>query len=438
LKARVTLYPNDEARLSVFPERLPKDYLRDPLRSESEGLENKGKVENCPPEQRSPLFSGCGETAFNIKSKVDTVHRKPKLFLSRNGRRQILRAGSCFDKGELTERLLLTGTLPGRCQEAHKALAEYSTYASKTLTNWLTRRSAGCKWMYTWEFQDRGAIHIHLVVELPLSVSAYVKEHFKDEWNRIITSISEKSGVNLRKRHKGYNHPEEKTQADCRVCEREPSRYISKYISKGSKNGFGRWRYPPKTWYQISRSLLSELRERTQVYEASGLSYRQALLFIENTTYTVSTGSTFGHRRFKGSTLCWSAYSYRKGFTIQEFDEKMTNTKSSLSPTDLIAKHAITTSKDYPQSRAYLRSKDWGAIGTRIETGIATESEMLLYIEAVMISITTVWSSLNRKESAARFLQRSHNWWEAKFGYRTITSEFKMEIDNICEDSLTA
>ncbi len=434
----MTLYPNDEVRLSVFPEPLPEDYFGRGLGSELEGLENNLKAENCTPEQRPDSFSDRDEIAFNIKSKVDTVPRKPKLFLSRNGRRQILRAGSCFDKGELTERLLLTGTLPGRCQEAHKALAEYSTYASKTLTNWLTRRSPGCKWMYTWEFQQRGAIHIHLVVELPLSVASYVKEHFKDEWNRIITSISEKTGVNLRKRHKTYNHPEEKTQADCIVCEREPSRYISKYISKGDKNGFGKWRYPPKTWYQISRSLLSELRERTEVYEASGLSYRQALLFIENTTHTISTGSTFGHRRFEGSTLCWSAYSYRQDFTIQEFDEKMMNIKSTLTPTDLIAKHAIAASKGYPQSRCYLRSKDWGAIGTRIEAGIATESEMLLYIEAVMISMTTVWDSLNRKGNAARFLRRSHNWWEAKFGYRTITSDFKMEIDNICEDILTS
>lgn len=437
MKARVTLYPNDEARVAVFPEKLPKDYFRKPSGAELQVPDNNPEDENCTTVKRPDLFSDRAESALDIKSKVDTPERPRKLYLSRNGRNTILRAGSCFDNTSLTERLLLTGTLPGRLREAHEALAEFSTYASKTLTNWLTRREPGCKWMYTWEFQKRGALHIHLVVELPHSASAYVKEHFQDEWNRILSTISEKSGVNLYKRTHKYVHSKRVTQADVRVCDREPSRYISKYISKKATNGFARWRYPPKTWYQVSRSLLAQLREKTQVYEVSGLSYRQALVFIENATHTVSTGSRCGHRRFEGAALCWSAYSYRQDFTIQEFSEKMMNVKYTLTSTELIAKHAITVSKDYPQSRAYLRSKDWGTIGSRIELGVATEDEMLLYIEAVTIAITTVWDSLNRKENAARFLQRSHNWWEAKFGYRTITSEFKMEIDNICEEALT-
>ncbi len=44
----------------------------------------------------------------------------------------------------------------------------------------------------------------------------------------------------------------------------------------------------PKTWYQVSRSLLKALREKTRTYLAEGLSYSQARGFIETASHNIS------------------------------------------------------------------------------------------------------------------------------------------------------
>ncbi len=421
----------------MYPERFPKSLselcLPPPEVSETppSGLSDSLPVNDFPDSLGAP------PGAFNIKSKVDTLHRPRRLYLSRNGRNTILRAGSCFDNTDFTERLLLTGTLPGRLKEAHQALAEFSTYASKTLTNWLTRRSPKCKWMYTWEFQKRGALHIHLVVELPHSVSAYVKEHFQDEWNRILAAISEKTGINLYKRTHKYVHSKKVTQADVTVCDREPSRYISKYISKKATNGFGAWRYPPKTWYQVSRSLLRTLKDRTQVFFAEGLSYSQARGFIETASHNISSAVKGGARFFEGAILSWSGYGYTDYFDIKEWGTQMNNSAKFLMSVKAMHAMSVNAYNANINARCYLRvqNKEMGV--RKYPSSFEGEQLMLEEIKKIMQAIITTFEYTARKGFMADYLKSAVLWYESKFDECPLNEFAVEEIFNYCEENLT-
>ena len=421
MKIRVTRYPNNETRIALYPERFPKSFealCQEPLDSSSGS--------DSPPDR-----------AFNIKSKVDTVPRKRRMALSRNGRRQVLRAGACFDSTETTRRLLLTGTLPGTGNQAFRTLAEYSSYASKTLTNWLNRRSPGCPWMYTWEFQGRGALHIHLVVEVPLPMSGYIEAHFKDEWNRILRKICNLSGRNLYAKTAKYSHSEDKTQADVTICDREPSRYISKYITKSSTHAKAFGRFPPKTWYQVSRSLLKRLRDSTSVYEWEGLSYRQSLKFIEDASHRLSQYVLSGSRRFMGSILAWSGYLYSEEFNIEEFGGNFAMKERQLLSIETMVKKAMTVSQNYPAARCYMRSVNANEIESAIANGTATLTQMKTLIATIMESLTTIWDRMHNRTQAALFLKCSIEWWDAKYGHVGYTESYRDEINTICNNFLT-
>lgn len=421
MKLRVQRFPNNEVRLALYPERFPKTLKQlcsEPLISSTES--------NSAP-------SG----ALDIKSKDDTEPRRRRLALSRYGRRQVLRSGSCFDSSEQTERLLLTGTLPGSSIKAFKALSEYSTYASKTLTNWLTRRSPGCAWQYVWEYQKRGALHIHLVVEVPLSVSGYIKAHFKDEWNRVLRAICTKSGVNLYAKTEKYSHPDQKTQADVTICTREPSRYISKYLTKLATHAKAFGRFPPKTWYQISRSLLKRLKDRTETYEIESLSYRQALRVIEDFEPLIERYDISGCRRFEGAVLSWHGYFYYPTFNPSEWSGKLMKKGQALLSVQVVASQVRNAVRECPATQSIIRTKTHYRFYEYMDRGMLSETELLMYIETGMQSLVTTWEGMGKQSLGAMVVSMGLTWWEQKYKYCLIDSTQQAEILKNCKLCLT-
>lgn len=433
----MTRYPrNNETRIAVFPERLPKSAFGESFLSQAESQSETDETETLSDSLISSPEKQSVRT-FNIMSKVDTVPRGRRFSLSRNGRRTILRAGSCFDSSPVTERLLLTGTLPGTGHRAHRALAEFSSYASKTLTNWLTRRSPSCKWQYVWEFQQRGALHIHLVVELEAVPSLYVQAHFKDEWNRILRAISRKSKVNLYAKTKTYSHSPSKTQADVTICDREPSRYISKYISKTSTHARSFGRYPPRTWYQCSRTLLASLRASTITYEIEGLSYGQARAFAESAISALAGSAKSGYRSFQGMHYAWSGYCYDEHFDIKDYSEKMNIKNTNLIAVETLHVNAVNTMRGYPAARCYARMINANANVNAHANGTLTQTEMVTDILTVMEALTTAWGGMGSKTSAAMFLKCANEWMLKRDISQNWTLSYRNEIDKICKDYLT-
>jgi hypothetical protein len=438
LKVKITRYPNNETRVAVYPERYPKPCFEPDSTDElSESQIDENGTSSYPVQSLSPPDSVPPGT-LDISSKVETVPRERQPALSRYGRNTILRAGSSFEMAPESERLLLTGTLPGGRREAFAAIAEFSTYASHTLTDWLTRRSPSCKWLYVWEYQKRGALHIHLVVELPKEISAYVKKHFKDEWNRILLSICQLSAVNLYRRTAKYVHSEKATQADVKVCDRDPSRYLSKYLTKTQSQGFRKWRFPPKTWYQVSRSLLKSLRERTKTFLSEGLSYRQALTFIEDATHNLSQAAKSGYRRFQGAVLSWSGYAYDEQFSIQEWGCNMNYNADGMMSTRTMYLFSLKHMTENVNARCWLKSRNI----TLTENGNAidklTEEQLLEAIRSAMGATIATWQFCNTKKTSSRFFNSTLLWWEAKFDVCPFNESAVLDIVTFYEESLTS
>ena len=424
-------------RVALYPEKLPQNYFKS-------GSDLGESPENHPGTDESDITLITLDSspierdrALDIKSKDDTTKRHRRWALSRNGRNQILRAGACFDKSPQTERLLLTGTLPGSTIAAFRVLAENSTIVTKRLTNWITRHEPKCNWMYVWEFQGRGALHVHIVVECQETASTYFKAHFKDEWIKLLRDVSSESKTDLFAKTANYSHDPQKTQTDVRVCDREPSRYISKYITKEATNSKGFSRFPPKTWYQISRNLLRRLRERTVTYEVEGLSFRQARKCEEDAISYLSNHAIAGYRRFDGACYAWSGYCYVENFKPSELSPMLEKKNQYLLSTQQMASLARATMKDYPGGSCYVRAATHPKTFALMEARLLSETELLLYIESVTRTLSETIESEWNKYKGAHYLVSINNWWRSKYSYDCVQPSVIAYCVKICELNLT-
>lgn len=437
VKIRISRYPNNETRIAVYPERFPVSESVDgtqPCQIPSIADEDGTNAPLFIPSSSSPEQ---GEALLDIKSKVERVGRKRRIELSRYGRRQVLRSGSCFSRGEDSVRLLLTGTLPGSSREAFKTMAEYSSYFTHRLCAWLTYRQRGARWQYVWEYQGRGALHLHLVVELSEKNACYVESEFKNEWNRLLNAVSDRSGVNLFKKTATYAHTQDKTQADTLRCTREPSRYISKYIAKGNTKAFGVNRFPPKQWFQISRSLLRELESKTEVYEQAGLSYKQARQFVEIACSNLDGYERSGSREFRGVIYAWSGYGYGEHFKIEDWGSNFMERAENVLHVRFVVQRLAAMVKRYPQIACYMRGCGYSDLVNRVRLQIATDTEMHWYIERAISACMVAYPNVNAKEPLAATLIATDNWLVRKRGYGFLTDNFAAELNKICEDLLT-
>jgi hypothetical protein len=198
------------------------------------------------------------------------------------GRRTLLRAGGALeDEHPYHECLFLTLTHPGSTRESMQALASYSAYAVQHLKAWLGRRIKANLSMYTWEWQRRGALHLHYVVHSPdEQVRQYIQTHLKEQWLRILDAIARESKVDIYRKHSGFSWASNKdvVRVDCQVCEKSVAAYLSKYISKATDNikRMPKNAFCPSRWYGVSRPLLALLREKTVKITLSSLREAEA------------------------------------------------------------------------------------------------------------------------------------------------------------------
>lgn len=183
------------------------------------------------------------------------------------GRRTLLRAGGALERAHPHhECAFLTVTHPGSTRESMEVLAKFSAFAVQRLKAWLGKRIQGNLSLYTWEWQKRGALHLHYVVHCPNEqVYQYVQSNLKAQWIRILDAIAKESGVDIYRKHSGFSWASNKdmVRVDCQRCEKSVAAYLSKYLSKATDNvkRMPKNAYCPSRWYGVSRPLLALLRE---------------------------------------------------------------------------------------------------------------------------------------------------------------------------------
>ena len=147
-----------------------------------------------------------------------------------------------------------TATLPGSTPEAFETLARWSGYAVNRLNRFLDLRlGSNHARLLVWEYQKRGALHLHSVIGDRQNISALCSDEFREKWCEILSDISEKTGVDLFRKNDKITHKEnwKVVRADVQKVKKSVTAYLAKYMSKTVKSidgkNSGRF-FAPSSW----------------------------------------------------------------------------------------------------------------------------------------------------------------------------------------------
>mgnify|MGYP001594155288 CR=1 FL=1 len=265
---RIQTFPNNEVRCVFYYARDKSDEGTPVLIPGSEPpLDITSKLKTPPLDEQRYLDQDSPEDG----PKVGFGRPGEGNGFSTNGRRRLMRAGAVLDSlAETPDQVLFcTGTLPGSTYESKLAIAAWSGWVVNTIKAWMAKRVSSKHDMYVWEFQKRGALHLHyaILVKDEATRKRIISE-WKPQWERIIDGISKKSGVDCWRKNSNYTHANDKSvlQADCQECTKSIARYLSKYVSKSQQQYLdNHWaKCKPSRFWGISRPLCALLTEQTQ------------------------------------------------------------------------------------------------------------------------------------------------------------------------------
>ena len=203
---------------------------------------------------------------------------------TRYGRQIVREAGAALDAGRISRTVFLTGTLPGSTLESFRALAAWSAWTVKTLLQWILDTDGEALSFGVWEFQKRGALHLHLCIQASSSKLANeFKLRWKARWIRILDGIGRRSGIDLYSRGESGTWSGQKfiTRTDAQTVEKSCGRYLSKYLSKGSVISSKACATPPARWWFISAALRRRISAQRISYEVRRLSIADAIESFE-------------------------------------------------------------------------------------------------------------------------------------------------------------
>lgn len=203
--------------------------------------------------------------------------------------------GKILDVGQALEHLyplpeqscFLTMTLPGDTDEANEALASWSGWIVNRILQHIRDTLPEADYFYKWEFQGRGALHLHLCVA---AKEPYAIVPLVDQWKSLCWSllkqVCEKSGWNLFARERKGDVAFHEYQADAQIVEKSVSRYLAKYCSKPDKkvNSFGRRtlrKAYPARFSGNSRRLSRWVRDNTFEWQFLITDRRRRVIFEE-------------------------------------------------------------------------------------------------------------------------------------------------------------
>lgn len=236
--------------------------------------------------QTGNIGNAAGEECDRVRSGFGSQGRK--TVFSRLARRALISAGAALERRFPKDEILFcTFTYPGSTREGYRAIAEWSGYVVHRLKAWVAKRCPSKLDFYCWEWQKRGALHLHYVIHVPDPAAMKALEHgLKDEWIRLIDSVCLKSGVDLWKKSDGSSWSGYKSVVRVAVerVKKSVARYLAKYLSKAeSKGGEGYSdEYYPSRWYGISRALRDMVEDMSRSYEMSGIrTVRDAILICQ-------------------------------------------------------------------------------------------------------------------------------------------------------------
>lgn len=225
-----------------------------------------------------------------------------------NAKRNLIRRGAAMEHSAPPEEcLFLTGTLPGSTVDAFRSLAEWSSYIVHRLKSWIGNYAKSKLDFYCWEYQKRGALHLHYCVWVPDTDSrAYILGRFHTWWVEILHAIGEKSSVDMFRKNSTKTHlgDTSKVRAVAEVCRKSPARYLAKYLSKSAAPARGSARaFSPARWSGTSRPLKALCDSLTQTIEIIEGGFHKVRSLWEEVSYACASSDsvTYEYRHKVGA-----------------------------------------------------------------------------------------------------------------------------------------
>ena len=337
-------FPNNEIRVTWSSLPHPKepksdvlfsDYMPDP----GIGPNFQDTEEKSPP----PLSLVPNSQTERSDAGFGRLPDKPPAF-GLNAKRNLIRRGAAMEGTAPPEEcLFLTGTLPGSTEDSFRAIAEWSSYIVHRLKSWIGNYARAKLDFYCWEYQKRGALHLHYCVWLPDSDSRdHIHRGFHGWWVQILHAIGEKSGCDMFRKNSTKTHlgDTSKVRAVAEICRKSPARYLAKYLSKSAAPIRGAARsFCPARWWGTSRPLKSLCDSLTQTIEVIEGGYHRIRVLWEQIHHacTSSDSVTYSYRHKVGSGHTLVSYP-----NSPEEKEWLLTDLRSLSPMAIIISHSLS------------------------------------------------------------------------------------------------
>jgi hypothetical protein len=189
-----------------------------------------------------------------------------------NARRQVKRLAAVLDglASRPQEVIFFTGTLPGSTPRAMLALSQWSGFLAHRLKAWMHDIDSEYKCLFVWEWQKRGALHMHAAVYVKnIANRNRIYNEFKMQWIRLLESICERSGVDVFARGGGkgtWRGCYSKIRAEAEWVKKSVASYLGKYMSKAVKPGQDKSKffYPSRWWGSTQNLKNLEKAARTE------------------------------------------------------------------------------------------------------------------------------------------------------------------------------
>lgn len=335
---------------------------------------------------------------------------KPTKF-TKNARHRLLEAGAVVDAACGLNAWEITCTIPGSGNEVFRAVAAHTGWIMNELTQIIRR--AKCKyWFYVWEYQNRGALHLHMLVSDPERDLSELSKNLESRWWALLQLLSQKLNLDVfRKSSKvTWKLMPSRWQSHVAQIKKSVAAYFSKYAGKGygagqKKKGFGMVGTPSRWWgssqqvkkditaarlklkWQISPSCAKEVKLLLQEFLNSQKK-------IKDYEYHFELGTTYN-----GTNLGWGDVSINYYADLEFSRMKLLEEYYVLQVNEILLKHGY----EVPNTDSWTEQDK--ACPTPLDAGITEYKNKLRSLEVP--TVTPHLTPLTRHPSLASKLSKS-------------------------------
>lgn len=198
---------------------------------------------------------------------------KPTSF-TRNARHRLLEAGAVIDNEFGKNCYEVTLTLPGSGDKAYQTLANWTGWMCDRLLRNVRRNTVTSHWFYVWEWQKRGALHLHFAIAgSDMTEVKKVAQGLEYMWFELLLELEQKTGVELFRKNRNitWRNKPEKWQSHVFPINKSVAAYFSKYAGKSANNQSKHGcKFFPARWWGSSRAIKQGIELRRERYEFKG------------------------------------------------------------------------------------------------------------------------------------------------------------------------